>query len=78
MTRCLIGALGFIALRFGVHDVSAVMEVGRECAEQFGRNSTIEAIAAVGCWRLVSKLARSLAITLEGGIESWAPDGKQP
>jgi len=50
----------------------------RKCIEAFGQNATIELVTAVGCWQLVSKLARSLAIPLEDGIDSWPPDGKHP
>ena len=49
-----------------------------QCIACFGQNSTIELVTAVGCWRLVSKLAKSLAIPLEEGIDSWPPDGKSP
>ena len=50
----------------------------KQCLVRFGQNSTIELVTAVGCWRLVSKLARALEIPLEEGIESWPPDGKRP
>jgi alkylhydroperoxidase family enzyme len=50
----------------------------RECLERFGRNATIELTTAVGCWQLVSKVARTLDIPLETGIASWPPDGRQP
>ena len=49
-----------------------------QCIAAFGQNSTIELVSAVGCWQMVSKLARSLAIPLEEGIASWPPDGRQP
>jgi 4-carboxymuconolactone decarboxylase len=49
-----------------------------QCLERFGRNATIELATAVGTWRLVSKLAKTLQIPLEEGIASWPPDGKQP
>ena len=50
----------------------------KQCLERFGQNSTIELVTAVGCWRLVSKLAKALEIPLEEGIDSWPPDGKRP
>lgn len=50
----------------------------KQCIECFGQNATIELVTAVGCWQLVSKLARSLSIPLEEGIDSWPPDGKHP
>ena len=53
-------------------------ELTGKCLERFGRNATIELTTAVGCWRLVSKVARTLQIPLESGIASWPPDGRQP
>jgi alkylhydroperoxidase family enzyme len=65
--------------------VDALLEEGTlseqltaECVERFGQNATIELVAAVGCWQMVSKLARSLDFPLEEGIASWPPDGKSP
>ena len=48
------------------------------CHARFGRNATIELATAVGCWRMVSKVARSLNIPLEEGVASWPPDGTPP
>jgi alkylhydroperoxidase family enzyme len=53
-------------------------DLAGQCLERFGRNATIELTTAVGCWRLVSKVARTLEIPLESGVFSWPPDGKQP
>jgi pimeloyl-ACP methyl ester carboxylesterase len=53
-------------------------ELTTECLERFGRNATIELTTAVGCWRLVSMVARTLQIPLETGIASWPPDGRRP
>jgi alkylhydroperoxidase family enzyme len=50
----------------------------KQCISCFGQNATIELVTAVGCWQLVSKLARSLEIPLEEGIDSWPPDGQHP
>jgi alkylhydroperoxidase family enzyme len=65
--------------------VDALLEQGTlseelmgQCLERFGRNATIELATAVGCWRLVSKVARTLQIPLESGIASWPPDGMRP
>jgi carboxymuconolactone decarboxylase family protein len=38
----------------------------------------LEIPAAIGCWRLISQMARSLELKLEEGVESWPPDGKRP
>ena len=53
-------------------------DLTEECKERFGQNATIELVAAVGCWQMISKLARTLEIPLEEGIASWPPDGLQP
>jgi alkylhydroperoxidase family enzyme len=38
----------------------------------------LELNAAIGAWRLVSQLARSVDIQLEEGVTSWPPDGLAP
>lgn len=45
------------------------------CHELLGRNASIELVAAVGTWSMISKLAKSLEIPLEEGVASWPPDG---
>jgi len=37
-----------------------------------------ELVSAIGAWRLVSQLTRSLEIPLEVGVASWPPDGAKP
>ncbi len=39
-------------------------------------NAAIELVAAIGCWRMISQLARTLEIPLEEGVASWPPDGR--
>jgi alkylhydroperoxidase family enzyme len=46
------------------------------CLDLLGRNSSIELVAAVGTWSMISKLAKSLDIPLEEGVASWPPDAK--
>lgn len=48
------------------------------CIAEFGRNATIELVAAVGTWRLVSKLTKALDVPLEEGVASWPPTGAAP
>lgn len=48
------------------------------CAEHLDPNACIELVAAIGAWRLVSQLTRSLEIPLEEGVASWPPDGVGP
>jgi alkylhydroperoxidase family enzyme len=38
----------------------------------------LELVAAIGTWRLISSLLRSLEIPLEAGVEPWPPDGVRP
>lgn len=62
--------------------VDEILETGTLTAESFdrclaslGRNASIELVAAVGTWSMISKLAKSLDIPLEEGVASWPPDG---
>ena len=43
-----------------------------------GTEELLELTAAIGTWRLVSSLLRSLQVPLEDGVESWPPDGRTP
>jgi len=45
------------------------------CMEHLNERACIELVAAIGCWRMVSQLTRSVAIPLEAGVASWPPDG---
>ena len=38
----------------------------------------LELVAAIGTWRLISQLARSVEIPLETGVVSWPPVGERP
>jgi alkylhydroperoxidase family enzyme len=38
----------------------------------------IELVAAIGTWRMISSVLRSLEIPLEEGVALWPPDGKVP
>ena len=41
-----------------------------------GREDLLELVAAIGTWRMISSLLRSLEIPLEEGVEPWPPDGR--
>ncbi len=43
-----------------------------------GREGLLELVAAIGTWRMISSLLRSLEVPLEEGVEPWPPDGKDP
>ena len=50
-----------------------------ECCRHLpSADDRIELVAAIGCWRMVSSLLRSLEIPLEDGVEAWPPDGATP
>ena len=38
----------------------------------------LELTAAIGTWRMVSGILRSLEVPLEDGVASWPPDGRGP
>ena len=48
------------------------------CRRHLGEEECIELVASIGCWRLISQLARSLEIPLEAGVSSWPPDALKP
>lgn len=38
----------------------------------------LELVSAIGTWRMVSGILRSLDVPLEDGVSSWPPDGRGP
>jgi alkylhydroperoxidase family enzyme len=38
----------------------------------------IELVTAIGAWRMVASMLRSLEVPLEEGVSSWPPDGMAP
>ena len=38
----------------------------------------LELVSAIGLWRMVSGILRSLEVPLEEGVSSWPPDGRGP
>jgi len=54
-------------------------ETFARCREHVGSDeATIELVAAIATWRLVSHLTHGLEIELEDGVASWPPDGRAP
>ena len=41
-------------------------------------NVLLELVSAIGLWRMVSGVLRSLEVPLEEGVSSWPPDGAAP
>jgi len=38
----------------------------------------LELVAAIGTWRMVSGVLRTVKVPLEVGVTSWPPDGRSP
>jgi alkylhydroperoxidase family enzyme len=55
-------------------------ETWQECARHVsGEPQTLlELVAAIGLWRMVSGVLRTLEIPLEDGVDGWPPDGVAP
>ncbi len=54
-------------------------ETWEACTEAIDtEEELLELCAAVGAWRLISQLAKSVDIQLEEGVSSWPPDGVAP
>jgi alkylhydroperoxidase family enzyme len=62
------------------------LETGSISAETWARcerqladpDACLELVVAIGAWRLVSQLTRSVELPLEEGVGSWPPDGVGP
>jgi alkylhydroperoxidase family enzyme len=51
----------------------------QNCAEQLGGDvACLDLVAAIGTWRFISQLLKSLQIPLEDGVAAWPPDGLAP
>ncbi|OBI89824.1 carboxymuconolactone decarboxylase family protein [Mycobacterium asiaticum] len=50
------------------------------CEREFEGDTTvlIELVTAIGAWRMVASILRSLKVPLEEGVASWPPDGVSP
>ncbi len=54
-------------------------ETWAACEAHVGaREDLLELVAAIGTWRMISSLLRSLEGPLEEGVEPWPPDGRDP
>ena len=51
-------------------------ETWARCEAALGRDASIDLVAAVGTWSMISTLACGLGVPLEEGVESWPPDGR--
>src|ERR1700744_4721070 len=50
------------------------------CEREFGPDHAVlvELVPAIGAWRMVASIVRSLQVPLEDDLSSWPPDGKAP
>ncbi|MCP4385446.1 MAG: carboxymuconolactone decarboxylase family protein [Hyphomicrobiales bacterium] len=56
---------------------TASAETIATCRELLGSDDVVvELVIAIGAWRAISQIARSLDIPLEEGVASWPPDGR--
>lgn len=73
--RCVLAATDDIVERGAI-----AAETWAACEAALGSDPAvlIELVAAIGNWRFVSSLLRSLEIPLEDGVVPWPPDGRVP
>ena len=59
-------------------DTGTASEVAvARCRELLGSDEpVVELVTAIGAWRAISQLTRTLGIPLEEGVDSWPPDGR--
>lgn len=47
-------------------------------SDRLGADATLELVATIGGWAMVSIILRTLEVPLEEGLSSWPPDGAGP
>ena len=58
---------------------SVSAETFRECAKHLPSDAEqLELLGAIGTWRMISQLLKSLDVPLEDGVAPWPPDGLAP
>lgn len=63
-----------------VRDGAVSAESWAACERELQGDTTvlIELVTAIGSWRMVASLLKSLQVPLEEGVASWPPDGVSP
>ncbi|BBZ14008.1 carboxymuconolactone decarboxylase family protein [Mycobacterium branderi] len=63
-----------------VRDGAVSAESWAACERELGadRAVLIELVTAIGAWRMVASILRSLQVPLEDGVAGWPPDGQAP
>ena len=54
-------------------------ETWAECVKHLpSHGEQLELLGAIGTWRMISQILKSLEVPLEDGVASWPPDGRAP
>lgn len=54
-------------------------ETWNECAKHLPTDAEqLELLGAIGTWRMISQILKSLQVPLEDGVAPWPPDGLSP
>ncbi len=54
-------------------------ETWTECAKHLHSDAEqLELVCAIGAWRMISQILKSLEVPLEDGVAPWPPDGLRP
>lgn len=63
-----------------VHDGAVSADSWSACERELHSDRTVlvELITAIGAWRMIASITRSLNVPLEEGVSSWPPDGLSP
>ncbi|MCV7260361.1 carboxymuconolactone decarboxylase family protein [Mycobacterium shimoidei] len=63
-----------------VRDGAVSAESWAACKRELGADPAvlIELVTAIGAWRMIASILRSLNVPLEEGLSSWPPDGQAP
>lgn len=63
-----------------VRDGAVSAESWAACERELGADPAllIELVTAIGAWRMIASILRSLHVPLEQGLSSWPPDGQAP
>jgi alkylhydroperoxidase family enzyme len=63
-----------------VRDGAVSADSWAACERELGPDPAvlIELVTAIGAWRMIASILRSLKVPLEDGVDSWPPDGQPP
>jgi alkylhydroperoxidase family enzyme len=63
-----------------VRDGSVGTDTWAACERELGGDNAalVELVTAIGAWRMIASILRSLEVPLEEGVAGWPPDGRSP